>query len=122
MENSDAMRHYPLHTTPYLRHSSAIFSPSVPSLHFNSLIQGSTPRITDNCCCPCICANELSNLSSTRDPDHITHISRKHWQDDNKENEAMLPSLPPQKKQQLYTEWRSTKEKLQNVFQTIDDA
>ena len=122
MENSDAMRRYPLHTTPYFRRSSTIFSPSVPSSHFNSPIQGSTPRITDNCRCPCTCANELSNLSSAGDPDPITRTSRKRWQDDDKENEAMLPSLPPQKKQRLYAERRLTNEKLQNVFQTIDDA
>ncbi|KIM75838.1 hypothetical protein PILCRDRAFT_13212 [Piloderma croceum F 1598] len=112
MENSDAMKRYPLHT----------ISPSVPSSHFNSPIRGSTPRITDNCRCPCTCANELSNLSSAGDPDPITRTSRKHWQDDDKENEAMLPSLPPQKKQRLYAERRSTNEKLQNLFQTIDDA
>ena len=122
MENSDAMKRYPLHTTPYFRRSSTIFSPSVPSSHFNSPIRGSTPRITDNCRCPCTCANELSNLSSAGDPDPITRTSRKHWQDDDKENEAMLPSLPPQKKQRLYAERRSTNEKLQNLFQTIDDA
>ena len=116
-ENSDAMRRYLLHTTPYFHRSSTIFSPSVPSSHIHSPIWGSTPRITDNCHCPCTCANKLSNLSSARDSDHIMCTSHKHWQDDNKENEAMLPSLPPQKKQRLYAEWRSTNEKLQNVFQ-----
>ena len=122
MENSDALRHYPLHTTPYFCHSNTIFSPSVPSSHFNSPIWGSTLRITDNCQCLCTCVNKLSNLSGTRDPDHITCTSCKHWQDDDKENKAMLPSLPPQKKQQLYTEQRSTNKKLQNVFQTVDNT
>jgi hypothetical protein len=69
---------------------------------------------------PCTCANELSNLSSAGDSGHITRTSCKHWQDDDKENEAMLPSLPPQKKQWLYIERRLTNEKLQNVFQTIE--
>jgi len=81
MENSDTMKHYLLHTTPYFCHSSTIFSPSAPP---SCLIQGSTPRIADNCHCPCTCVNELSNLSSTGYPDHIMCPFRKHQQDDDK--------------------------------------
>jgi len=119
MEHSDALKRYPLYTTPYFRRSGTIFSPSMPS---NSPIRGASPRILGTCSCFCTCTNEPSNLSSTGEQDNIMHAARKRRQDDNKENEAVSSLLPPTKKPHAYAQRRSNEEKLQTIFQVINDA
>jgi len=119
MEHSDALKRYPLYTTPYFRRSGTIFSPSMPS---NSPIRGASPRILGTCSCFCTCTNEPSNLSSTGEQDNIMHAARKRRQDDNKENEAVSSLLPPTKKPRAYAQRRSDEEKLQTIFQVINDA
>jgi hypothetical protein len=119
MEHSDALKCYPLYTTPYFRRSGTIFSPS------NSPIRGASPRILGTCSCFCTCTNEPSNLSSTGEQDNIMCAARKRRQDDNKENEAVSPDsllLPPTKKPRAYAQRRSNEEKLQTIFQVINDA
>ena len=74
----------------------------------------------------CTCINQplsLSNLISAGEYNQVMRTAHKHWQDDNKENEAVLPdSLPSAKKSQMYAEWRLNKEKLQDILQKINDA
>jgi len=64
----------------------------------------------------CTCINQplsLSNLISAGEYNQVMCTAHKHWQDDNKENEVVLPdSLPPTKKPRTYAERRSNTEKL----------
>ena len=108
------------YTQLHISSSSTVFSPSVPWSHANSPILEGRSRFPDTCRCLCTCINQplsLSNLTSAGEYNQVTHTARKHWQDDNKENEAVLPdSLPPTKKPRTYAERRSNTEKLQDIL------
>ena len=121
------MKRYPLYTPPYFRRHHSVSGPYLASSHSKSPSQAGSLRLPDSCHCRCTCTYQPSNLPTTGEPalskSEVMHIARKRRQDDNKENEAAAFDLsPPKKKPRLYAKRRSIKQKLEDIFDEINDA
>src|ERR1700683_4428310 len=112
-QGSDALRRYPLHTTPYLRHSSSSLNQPLSSSSFVSP-QSYSQRPTRTCSCPCSCMLSASlpqsNLQMSTSIKEATTSSTCKWgldEDSNKENQSLGQASSPPKKWK-YVKWRTT--------------
>jgi hypothetical protein len=126
-QGSDALRRYPLHTTPYLRRSSSAFNQPLSSSSFVSP-QSYSQRPTRTCSCPCSCMLSASlpqsNLQMSTPINEATTSSTRKWgldQDSNKENQSLGQASSPPKKQK-YAKRRTTDDKLRDIFNEIHRA
>ena len=104
-QGSDALRRYPLHTTPYLRRSSSAFNQPLSSSSFVSP-QSYSQWPTRTCSCPCSC---MLSASSPQSNLHMSTLIKEATisstckrgldQDSNKENlyEIELATMKPER-------------------------
>jgi hypothetical protein len=125
--DSDALRRYPLYSTPYLRRSSTPFNPSQSPFQSNILQLNTPSRPNCNCSCHHRDTSQLSTPPALINPNKSstpTLASRKrtHDVDSEKENDSPVSevSSPPKKKPRKYSKRRNANERLQDILEIID--
>jgi hypothetical protein len=125
--DSDGLRRYPLHASPYFRPSNSVFNNTQSSLSFISP-QSYSQRPSKICSCLCNCTpiaqlslSQIQTSTSAKEANISSAHKRGLDEDSNKENQSPGQASPPPKKRK-YTKRRTTDDKLRGIFQEIHAA